>query len=87
MYNPFWSSMMLAFEAQKVVELRLVRLAWGGREGHAELSSMIFEKVDAAVEALGTLMAGGSTEAVIARYREHVAANTARLSAVDLPLP
>ncbi len=81
MYNPFLSMMLLAFEAQKVIELRFVRLAWGGREGWDEMQSMVAEKVDAAIEATGTLMMGGSPETVIARYREHVAANTKRLSA------
>lgn len=81
MYNPFLSTMLLAFEAQKVIELRLVRLAWGGREGRDEMQSMVAEKIDAAIEATGTLMMGGSLETVIARYREHVAANTKRLSA------
>ena len=80
MYNPFFSTMMLALEAQKVIELRLVRLAWGGREGRAEAQSMMAEKVGAAMEATGTLMRGGTPEAVIARYREHVAANAHRLS-------
>jgi hypothetical protein len=80
-YNPFLSTMLLAFEAQKVVELRLVRLAWGGQEGRDEMQSMVAEKIDAAIEATGTLMMGGSPETVIARYREHVAANTKRLSA------
>ena len=56
-------------------------LAWGGREGWDEMQSMVAEKVDAAIEATGTLMMGGSPETVIARYREHVAANTKRLSA------
>ncbi|WP_279292746.1 hypothetical protein [Methylobacterium goesingense] len=73
--------MMLALEAQKVVELRLVRLAWGGREGRDEMQSMVAEKIEAAMEAAGTLMMGGSPETVIARYREHVAANTKRLTA------
>ena len=36
----------------------------------------------AACEAMTTLMRGGSPEAVIARYREHVAFNTKRLLAV-----
>ncbi|MEE7448498.1 hypothetical protein MRF4_12040 [Methylobacterium radiotolerans] len=81
MYNPFFSSLMLAFEAQRVIELRLVRLAWGGSEGLAEAQSMVIEKVHAAGEAMTTLMFGGSPETVIARYREHVAANTKRLSA------
>lgn len=76
MYNPFFSSLMLAIEAQRVIELRLVRLAWGGSEGLAEAQSMVIEKVHAASEAMTTLMFGGSPETVIARYREHVAANT-----------
>ncbi|KAB1072192.1 hypothetical protein [Methylobacterium planeticum] len=81
MYNPFFSSLMLAFEAQKVIELRLVRIAWGGREAGSEMHAMVSEKISASIEAAGTLMTGGSPEAVIARYREHVAANTKRLTA------
>ncbi|MGH1571933.1 hypothetical protein ACRAWG_16095 [Methylobacterium sp. P31] len=71
---------MLAIESQRVIEMRLVRLAWGGSEGRAEAQSMVTEKVNAAAEAMTTLMLGGSHEVVIARYREHVAANTKRLS-------
>ena len=82
MYNPFLSSMMLAIECQRVIELRLVRLAWGGREGRDEAHSMVAEKISALMEATSTLMMGGSPETIIARYREHVAANTKRLSAV-----
>ncbi len=81
MYNPF-AVALLALEAQKVVELRLVKLAWGGAEGWAEAEQMVSEKVSALVEASGTLMTGGSCDTVIARYREHVAANTRRLTAV-----
>ncbi|MCJ2037067.1 hypothetical protein [Methylobacterium sp. J-068] len=81
MHNPFLSILMLAFEAQKVIELRLVRIAWGGTEAQAEIQSMVSEKIQAAMEATGTLMVGGSPESVIARYREHVAANTKRLMA------
>ncbi|WP_279593842.1 MULTISPECIES: hypothetical protein [unclassified Methylobacterium] len=72
---------MLAIESRRVIELRMVRLAWGGREGRAEMQSMVIEKVHAAGEAMTTLMLGGSSETVIARYREHVAFNTKRLSA------
>jgi hypothetical protein len=79
-HNPFFSLMMLAFEAQRVIELRLIRLAWGGSEGLAEAQSMVIEKVHAASEAMNTLMTGGSPETVIARYREHVAFNTKRLT-------
>ncbi|MCJ2093095.1 hypothetical protein MKK67_11375 [Methylobacterium sp. J-072] len=81
MYNPIFSSVLLAIESQRVIELRMVRLASGGREGRAEMQSMVVEKVHAAGEAMTTLMLGGSPEAVIARYHEHVAFNTTRLSA------
>lgn len=80
MYNPF-AIILLAFEAQKVIELRLVKLAWGGAHGRLEAHRMISEKIGAFVEASGTLMSGGSADVVIARYREHVAANTKRLTA------
>ncbi|WP_336492468.1 hypothetical protein [Methylobacterium nigriterrae] len=80
MYNPF-AVALLALEAQKVVELRLVKLAWGGAEGQAEAQQMVSEKVSAFIEASGTLMTGGSYDMVVTRYREHVAANTKRLSA------
>lgn len=79
MLNPYLSSMMLALEAQRVIELRLVRLAWGGAEAQQEAQLMVAEKVDAAIEAAGTLMTGGSLETVVARYREHVGTNEARL--------
>ena len=78
-YNPIFSSVMLAIESWQVIELRMVRLAWGGREGRAEMQSMVTEKVHAAGEAMTTLMFGGSPETVIARYREHVAFNIKRL--------
>ncbi|ACS38859.1 MULTISPECIES: hypothetical protein [Methylorubrum] len=81
MFNPFMTSLLLAFEAQRVIELRLVRLAWGGQEGWAEMNSMVLEKIAAATEATTTLLTGGSHEDVVARYREHVAANTERLRA------
>ncbi|WP_018261419.1 hypothetical protein [Methylobacterium sp. WSM2598] len=84
MYNLFFlllSSTMLALEAQKVIELRLVRLAWGGRDGCEEATAMVTEKIGAAIEATRTLMTGGSPETVVSRYREHVAANTRRLTA------
>ncbi|GJE42427.1 hypothetical protein [Methylobacterium soli] len=82
MYNPL-AFALLALEAQKVIELRLVKLAWGGAEGWDEAQQMVSEKVNALIEASGTLMMGGSTNTVISRYREHVAANTKRLTAIS----
>jgi hypothetical protein len=79
MFNPF-AVAMLAFEAQRVVELRLVKMSWGGAAAQAEASQMVSEKISASIEATGSLMLGGSLDAVVARYREHVAENTNRLT-------
>ena len=49
MLNPFFDAMMLAVEAQRVIELRLVRIAWGGAEAQAEMQSMVSEKIGAAI--------------------------------------
>ena len=70
---------MLAVESIDVVGSLLQRLAAGGSEAWAEAHLMMFEKVDAAFEATGTLAAGGTPTEIIERYREHVAANAARL--------
>ena len=67
-----------------MIALRLTALASGGPAAQSEGERMVSEKIDAAAEALGTLMAGGSPDAVIARYREHVRANAERLSAHEI---
>jgi heptaprenylglyceryl phosphate synthase len=79
MNSPF-AIAMLALEAQKVIQLRLVKLTSGGREAADEAQQMIAEKISASFEAAGTLMIGGSIDTVVARYREHVAANADRLT-------
>jgi hypothetical protein len=76
----WYDAMMLAIESSEVIGSRLQRLAAGGFEARAEAHLMISEKVDAVFEATATLMAGGTPAAIIDRYREHVAANAARLS-------
>ena len=81
MYNPF-AVAMLALEAQTVIGLRLMKLACGGSAAQIEAQQMMSEKVSALIEASGTLMTGGSCDTVVARYREHVAANTERLTTV-----
>jgi hypothetical protein len=43
---------------------------------------MLSEKVDAMFEAGASMMAGASAATVIGRYREHVAANSKRLSTI-----
>ena len=62
-----------------VVGLRLSRFALGGPGVQAEAQRMVTEKVAAAIEAAGTLAAGGSPGRVFKGYRRKVRANARRL--------
>ena len=70
---------LLGFETQRVVSLRLARLAAGGAAAEAEAQRMVLEKGTAFMEAAATLALGGSAGNVIRRYRTHVRANERRL--------
>lgn len=74
---------MLAFEAQKVIAMRLTSAALG-RGSHAENTLMVTEKVSAFVEAAAALTAGGSPHKVVRGYRKHVRANARRLRAREV---
>ena len=76
----FNSLMMLAVEANGVVALRMMKLMRGGRRARREAKLMVSEKIDAAFEATARLMAGASSDEIVHRYRQHVAANAKRLS-------
>jgi hypothetical protein len=80
MFFPFHSATMLAIESSRVIGLRLTRIAGGGMEAVDETQLMVSEKIRAGVEAMETLISGGTTTAVLNRYQEHVAANIGRLS-------
>ena len=75
-----YEAMMLAFEANGVIGLRLMKIAHGGVEASHEADPMVQEKVDAAAEARATLMGGGNVEAVLVDYRRRLALNAERLS-------
>jgi hypothetical protein len=79
MFFPFHAATMLAFESNRVIALRLAKIAWGGTAAFDEAQLMITEKIRAAHEATETLMTGGTTAAVISRYHEHVTGNVGRL--------
>ena len=79
MLFPWQSIALLALESNCVVALRLMRLTCGGNLALNEANLMLSEKVDACVEAGSTLMCGGTMVAVVARYRQYVAANSKRL--------
>ena len=80
MFFPLSSAVRLALDSNRVIGLRLTKLAAGGVEAFEEAHLMVSEKIGAAAEAASTLMAGGTTAAVINRYQQHVAANVSRLS-------
>ena len=80
MISPGYEAIMLALEANRVIELRLMKIARGGVDAVHEVILMVQEKVDAAAEAHGTLMGGGDVEAVLLGYRRRVALNARRLS-------
>ena len=79
---PWLASAMLAFEACEVIHLRLAKLAAGDGEADCEARLMVSEKVDAMFEAGASMMAGASAAVIVGRYREHVAANSKRLSTI-----
>jgi hypothetical protein len=79
-FFPLYSTMMLGFESNTVIGLRMLKLVCGGSGALHEMHLMIGEKVDAAFESGASLMAGATAETVIDRYRQHVAANVVRLS-------
>ena len=79
---PWYSSAMLACESFEVIRLRLEKIMLGGDGAHDEARLMVSEKIDAMFEAGASLMAGATPASIVHRYREHVAANTKRLSAI-----
>ena len=92
MWNPWLQLTLdtarLGFEAQRVIGLRMLRLAAGGRPATAEAQRMVAEKVAAAVEAqvaAAVAVARGGKHPAVARkmvgvYRRRVGKNRRRLS-------
>ncbi len=72
----------LALESNRVIALRLAKLSAGGYPARAEAGRMVSEKISAAGDAGVTMMTGGSSAKVIARYRKRVSANSKRLSRI-----
>jgi hypothetical protein len=77
---PWFASTMLAIESYEVFRLRLEKFAKQEDGAGSEACLMVSEKIAAAFEATASLFAGATPAAIIDRYREHVAANTKRLS-------
>jgi hypothetical protein len=73
-------AMMLALEANRVIGLRLMKIAHAGVDAGHEVVLMVQEKIEAAAEAQATLMGGGNAEAILVGHRRRVALNAERLS-------
>jgi len=71
---------MAGLEAQRVVALRLKKLAAGGLPAQTEAQLMLSEKIAAGAEAMATLASGGSASSVVKRYRTIIRANEKRLN-------
>jgi hypothetical protein len=76
-----------ALACQQVIALRLMRIAFGGADGHREATRMVTEKATAAVqahfaaaEAMFTSGPAGAAAAAANVYRRAVRANGRRLS-------
>jgi hypothetical protein len=80
MFAPFYSTVFLAFESGNVIRLRMMKMMSGGSDAHDEAHLMVIEKAQAMFEASASLLAGGTANSVVDRYREHVAANAKRPS-------
>ena len=80
MFKFWYDATMLSLEAQRVIGLRMMKLAGGGKNAQAEASRMVTEKFAASMVAAATLMSGGSGEAVVAQVRRRVRSNSRRLS-------
>jgi hypothetical protein len=71
--------MMLAIESSGVVLLRTAKLMSGDSDTIHEAHLMVSEKIDAAFEAISSLLAGASSDEIVHRYRQYVAVNAKRL--------
>jgi len=83
----FHSLMMLAMDANQVVGLRVTKLMLGGKSARREAQLMVSEKIVAAFEAGGSLMAGASGEEIVRQYRRRVRANAKRLGGLNSKRP
>lgn len=81
-----WDMMQLTVEANSVIALRTMKMAAGGAGANDEISLMVSEKVQAAMDVqmeLATAALAGRTDGpakAVALYRKRVRANQKRLS-------
>lgn len=79
MFELLFETAMLAADSQRVIALRLAKLARGDVAAQFEAHRMITEKMAAAAEAAGSIALGASPVAIVKDYRRRVSANMRRL--------
>jgi hypothetical protein len=92
LWNPWLAlssqAALLGLEAQRVMTLRLMRMAAGGARGQAEAQRMVTEKMAAFVEAQAAVVAGAIEgngahrlgKKALGPYRKRVRGNARRLA-------
>lgn len=92
LWNPWLAlssqAALLGLEAQRVMALRLMRMAVGGARGQAEAQRMVTEKMAAFVEAQAAVVAGAIEGNGVGRlgkkalgpYKKRVRSNARRLA-------
>jgi geranylgeranyl pyrophosphate synthase len=82
--NPWWKFStdvaLASFETQRVIGLRMLKLAAGGPAAKVEAQRMVAEKTAAWTEAAVILAAGGSAHNVLQHCRTIIRANERRLT-------
>jgi hypothetical protein len=73
-------TLALCLNAQQVVQLRLVKLLFGGVDALEEFVDMVFEKVFASADLSLALAQGHTTDVMLSNLHKVVATNLARLS-------
>jgi hypothetical protein len=78
---PTWVNLvLLGIESQRVIGLRLTKIAAGGPQAALEAQLMVSEKVLEGISAGSRLMLGAKPNSVVRGYRKKVRANAKRLS-------
>jgi hypothetical protein len=80
MFKFWYQATLLSLEAQRVIGLRIMKIAGGGTNAQAEASLMMTEKIAESMAVAATLLRGGTSQAVVAQVRRRVRSNSRRLS-------
>jgi hypothetical protein len=80
----FESLIKLAWESNRVIALRTMKLMAGGRSARRESRLMVNEKIVAGLNVATSLARGASGDQIVQQYRRRVAANAKRLGKIKL---